>query len=61
MEDLFYRYGVDIQFYGHKHIYERSYPIYDSKAYKGTDVYTNPKAPIHIITGVGVRLANNLT
>ncbi|CAG2165832.1 unnamed protein product, partial [Oppiella nova] len=53
LEDLFYRYGVDIQFYGHKHMYERSYPIYDSKAYKGTDVYTNPKAPIHIITGVG--------
>ncbi|CAG2111944.1 unnamed protein product [Medioppia subpectinata] len=53
LEDLFYKHGVDIQFYAHKHIYERSYPINDGKPFKGTDVYNNPKAPIHVITGVG--------
>ncbi|CAG2120886.1 unnamed protein product, partial [Medioppia subpectinata] len=52
LEDLFYRHGVDIQFYGHKHLYERSYPLYNLKSSKRTDIYTNPKAPIHITTGV---------
>ncbi|CAG2169972.1 unnamed protein product [Oppiella nova] len=55
LEDLFYRYGVDIQVYAHKHLYVRSYPIYDASPYKGADVYTNPKAPIHIITGIAVK------
>jgi len=55
LEDLFMKYGVDIQFYGHKHVYERSYPIYDNHVYNGsnTEVYTNAKAPIQIISGAG--------
>jgi hypothetical protein len=57
LEDLFMKYGVDIQFYGHKHVYERSYPIYDNHIYNSskTEVYVNAKAPIQIISGAGVR------
>lgn len=29
IEDLFYRYGVDLAFFGHVHDYERFYPVYD--------------------------------
>jgi hypothetical protein len=53
LEDLFNTYGVDVSFWGHEHLYDRIYPIYNWKYYNGSaqDVYTNPKAPIHIITG----------
>ncbi|XP_017493930.1 PREDICTED: acid phosphatase type 7-like, partial [Rhagoletis zephyria] len=54
-EKLFYDYGVDVQFYGHEHNYERLWPIYQNKTFNGTsdphNVYKNPKAPVHIITG----------
>lgn len=57
LEDLFYKYGVDIEFYGHEHTYERSWPLYNYKIYNGTrsnNPYYNPGAPIHIITGAAV-------
>lgn len=54
LENLFHKYGVDIQFYGHQHLYERSFPIYDYDVFNSPDYYTNAKAPIHIITGVAV-------
>jgi len=31
LEDLFYKYGVDIQFYAHEHSYERLWPVYHKK------------------------------
>ena len=31
LEDLFYKYGVDLQYYAHEHSYERLWPIYKSK------------------------------
>jgi len=53
LEDLFYKHGVDIEIYGHEHTYERMFPVYNQTVYNGSlaEPYTNPKAPIHIITG----------
>lgn len=31
LEDMFYKYGVDLQFYAHEHSYERMWPLYDLK------------------------------
>jgi len=58
LEDLFYKYGVDLEFYGHEHNYQRLYPVYNNKIFNGTksDPYLNPKAPIHIVTGSAVSL-----
>lgn len=53
LEELFYNYGVDLQFYAHEHSYERLWPIYKTKVCNGSvsEPYTNPQAPVHIITG----------
>lgn len=53
LEDLFYKYGVDLEFWAHEHVYERLWPVYDRKVYNGSyeHPYTDPKAPVHIITG----------
>ncbi|KAJ6663774.1 hypothetical protein lerEdw1_009853 [Lerista edwardsae] len=53
LEDLFYRYGVDLEFWAHEHSYERLWPVYDYQVYNGSTEapYTNPGAPVHIITG----------
>lgn len=55
LESLFYQYGVDLLIWAHEHNYERLFPIYDQKLYNGSleFPYTNPKAPVHIITGSG--------
>ena len=56
LEDLFYKYGVDVEIYGHEHMYERLFPVYNQTVFNGTtnDPYLEPKAPIHIITGSAV-------
>lgn len=53
LEPLFYKYGVDVEFWAHEHSYERLWPIYDYKVYNGSyeEPYTNPQAPVHLITG----------
>ncbi|CAF0889652.1 unnamed protein product [Brachionus calyciflorus] len=53
LEDLFYKYGVDIELWAHEHSYERLWPIYNFTVYNGSTEfpYTNPGAPIHIVTG----------
>ncbi|PVD25438.1 hypothetical protein C0Q70_13094 [Pomacea canaliculata] len=53
LEDLFYKYGVDLQFYAHEHSYERLWPLYKSKVCNGSSdkPYVNPPAPVHIIIG----------
>lgn len=53
LEDLFYKYGVDLELWAHEHVYERLWPVYNRKVYNGSydHPYRNPKAPVHIITG----------
>ncbi|XP_071789353.1 acid phosphatase type 7-like isoform X1 [Asterias amurensis] len=53
LEDMFYKYGVDLELWAHEHDYERLWPVYNKKVYNGSKEapYTNPKAPVHIITG----------
>ncbi|XP_072285659.1 acid phosphatase type 7 isoform X2 [Pyxicephalus adspersus] len=53
LEELFYKYGVDLEIWAHEHSYERLWPVYNRVVYNGsTDApYTNPRAPVHITTG----------
>ncbi|CAL4149642.1 unnamed protein product, partial [Meganyctiphanes norvegica] len=53
MEPLLDKYGVDLAVWAHEHSYERLWPIYNYAVHNGTleAPYTNPKAPVHIITG----------
>lgn len=53
MESLFYQYGVDVEIYAHEHSYERLFPIYNYRVLNGSyeAPYTNPKAPVHLVTG----------
>nr|XP_027200581.1 acid phosphatase type 7-like [Dermatophagoides pteronyssinus] len=54
LEDLFFKYGVDIQFYGHEHFYARLDPIYNYTILNGKhskNPYDHPEGPIHITTG----------
>ncbi|KAG8322291.1 Acid phosphatase type 7 [Homalodisca vitripennis] len=53
LEDLFYKYGVDLEIWAHEHSYERLWPVYNHKVYNGSwdEPYRNPGAPVHIITG----------
>lgn len=53
LEDLFYSHGVDLMVWAHEHSYERLWPMYNYTIYNGSrhEPYTNPKAPVHIITG----------
>ncbi|OWK15993.1 ACP7, partial [Cervus elaphus hippelaphus] len=53
LEDLFYKYGVDLQLWAHEHSYERLWPIYNYQVLNGSQEmpYTHPRGPVHIITG----------
>nr|XP_020642839.1 acid phosphatase type 7 isoform X2 [Pogona vitticeps] len=53
LEDLFYKYGVDLELWAHEHSYERLWPLYNYRVYNGSTEapYTDPGAPVHIITG----------
>uniref|UniRef100_A0A8C8W7M1 Purple acid phosphatase n=1 Tax=Peromyscus maniculatus bairdii TaxID=230844 RepID=A0A8C8W7M1_PERMB len=45
--------GVDLEFWAHEHSYERLWPIYNYQVFNGSleKPYTNPRGPVHIITG----------
>lgn len=49
MEELFYKYGVDIYFAGHVHSYERDYPVYQGQV--DANKYVNPLATTHLLIG----------
>ncbi|XP_023035328.1 acid phosphatase type 7 isoform X2 [Drosophila willistoni] len=53
LEPLFYQYGVDVELWAHEHCYERMWPMYNYTVYNGSfaEPYTNPRAPVHIISG----------
>ncbi|XP_013103211.1 acid phosphatase type 7 isoform X3 [Stomoxys calcitrans] len=53
LEELFNRFGVDVEIWAHEHCYERLWPIYNYTVLNGSysEPYRNPKAPVHIITG----------
>ncbi|CAK9302444.1 unnamed protein product [Gordionus sp. m RMFG-2023] len=54
LEELFYRYNVDLEIWAHEHDYERFWPVYNYQVKNGTvssNPYHEPKAPVHIITG----------
>ncbi|CAG2103656.1 unnamed protein product [Medioppia subpectinata] len=53
LEDVFYEYGVDVELWAHEHVYERMWPLYNRTVYNASlsQPYTNPSAPVHIITG----------
>jgi hypothetical protein len=52
LEKLFNDLGVDIAFWGHVHLYERTWPV-NNKEYEkqGKERYDNPKWVTHVITG----------
>jgi acid phosphatase type 7 len=53
IEDLLYKYGVDVHFQAHEHSYERMWPVYNDTVCNGSynEPYRNPRAPVHIVTG----------
>lgn len=53
LEDIFYENGVDLEIWAHEHTYERLWPVYNHTVFNGSyeHPYTNPKAPVHIISG----------
>ena len=54
LEDLMYKYKVDIVQNGHLHNYERTYPIYKGKAVmRGVNHthYLDPEAPVYMTQG----------
>ena len=53
LEDVINQYHVDIVVSGHKHNYERSFPVYQSNP-TASD-YVNPAAPIYYVCGTGGR------
>lgn len=48
-EDLFFEQGVDLYISGHKHCYERSWPMYQGRVFQTDTIH--PMAPIYIIIG----------
>jgi hypothetical protein len=52
IEELAYKYGVDLFINGHEHDYERNYAIYNFTYMGGNDsMVVNPNATVYIVTG----------
>ena len=49
LEETLYYYGVDLVLQSHSHSYERLYPVFKGVVLSSN--YTNPRAPVQIITG----------
>lgn len=56
MEELLLKYNVDLALWAHEHDFERFWPVYNLTVYNGSisEPYTNPRAPVHIISGSAV-------
>jgi hypothetical protein len=50
LEDIYYKYKVDLVIAAHKHDYERMTPVYQGKGYPG---YNTAVAPVYVVNGVG--------
>jgi hypothetical protein len=50
IEDIVYKYQVNMVLSAHRHNYERLYPVYQGVPEK---TYDKPRAPVHIINGCG--------
>ena len=59
MEPLLREYNVDLSIWAHEHDYERFWPVYDYTVLNGSyeNPYTEPKGPVHIVSGSAVRTA----
>uniref|UniRef100_A0A0K0DU54 Purple acid phosphatase n=1 Tax=Strongyloides stercoralis TaxID=6248 RepID=A0A0K0DU54_STRER len=54
LEEYFHDYNVDLVLYGHEHIYQRNYPVYNRTVYKyENDIYHNPPATTYVLSGSG--------
>ena len=55
LSPLYDRWGVDVVISGHAHLYERTFPVKSTGTVASTDTseYTNPGAPIYMVTGGG--------
>ncbi|CAB54350.3 Purple acid phosphatase [Caenorhabditis elegans] len=53
LEELLNQYKVDMVLYGHKHTYERMWPIYNKNPFKSANPghIKNAPAPVYILTG----------
>ncbi|KAK0407920.1 hypothetical protein QR680_003673 [Steinernema hermaphroditum] len=52
LEKIFNEQGVDICLWGHKHFYERLFPVYNNQTfYQMLNVYRNTETPTYIVTG----------
>ncbi|XP_003740287.1 acid phosphatase type 7 [Galendromus occidentalis] len=52
LEPLLKKFGVDIMWTGHQHSYERLWPVFNATVQNNkSEPYSNPDAPIHIVTG----------
>lgn len=53
LEKLLHDHNVDMVLYGHRHTYERMWPIYDKNYYTSANsrLIKNAKAPVYILTG----------
>eukprot|EP00163_Fabomonas_tropica_P001030 TRINITY_DN10778_c0_g2_i2.p1 TRINITY_DN10778_c0_g2~~TRINITY_DN10778_c0_g2_i2.p1 ORF type:complete len:605 (-),score=104.81 TRINITY_DN10778_c0_g2_i2:139-1953(-) len=49
LEDLFYQYRVDLIISGHRHDYERTYPVYGGQV--PSQSYQYPTAPVYVVNG----------
>ena len=56
LEEIFNEFDVDIAVWGHVHNYARTFPMTNyTWEEQPQDLYTDPKYPVHIITGLKAR------
>ena len=62
MEPLLRDYNVDLSIWAHEHDYERFWPVYDYTVLNGSyeNPYTEPKGPLHIVSGSAVKVFFNM-